>query len=135
MCGLYSLSKSPRETKAWFKYQEDEEFPPRAHVAPGQPIAVVRMEDGAETLDSFTVCGPDRVFVPARARITGRETVVVWADEVPSPVAVAYGFTAMNQSANLVNAAGQPAAPFRTDRVASVFVPVFPDPQFRTETD
>ncbi|MEI7597698.1 MAG: SOS response-associated peptidase [Aestuariivirga sp.] len=47
MCGLYSLSKSPRETKAWFKYQEDEDFPPRAHVAPGQPIGVVRMENGA----------------------------------------------------------------------------------------
>jgi putative SOS response-associated peptidase YedK len=47
MCGLYSLAKSPRETKAWFKYQEDEEFPPRAHVAPGQPIGVVRMEHGA----------------------------------------------------------------------------------------
>ena len=46
MCGLYSLAKSPRETKAWFKYQEDEEFPPRAHVAPGQPIGVVRMENG-----------------------------------------------------------------------------------------
>ena len=47
MCGLYSLAKSPRETKAWFKYQEDEDFPPRAHVAPGQPIGVVRMEHGA----------------------------------------------------------------------------------------
>ena len=47
MCGLYSLSKSPRETKAWFRYQEEEEFPPRAHVAPGQPIGVVRMEHGA----------------------------------------------------------------------------------------
>lgn len=47
MCGLYSLSKTPRETKAWFKYQEDEDFPPRAHVAPGQPIGVVRMENGA----------------------------------------------------------------------------------------
>jgi putative SOS response-associated peptidase YedK len=46
MCGLYSLAKSPRETKAWFKYQEDEDFPPRAHVAPGQPIGVVRMENG-----------------------------------------------------------------------------------------
>jgi len=46
MCGLYSLSKTPRETKAWFNYQEDEEFPPRAHVAPGQPIGVVRMENG-----------------------------------------------------------------------------------------
>ena len=47
MCGLYSLSKTPRETKAWFKYQEEEDFPPRAHVAPGQPIGVVRMESGA----------------------------------------------------------------------------------------
>lgn len=47
MCGLYSLSKSPRETKAWFKYQEDEDFPPRAHVAPGQPIGIVRMENGS----------------------------------------------------------------------------------------
>lgn len=47
MCGLYSLSKTPRETKAWFKYQEEEDFPPRAHVAPGQPIAVVRMDNGA----------------------------------------------------------------------------------------
>lgn len=46
MCGLYSLSKSPRETRAWFKYQEEADFPPRAHVAPGQPIGIVRMENG-----------------------------------------------------------------------------------------
>ena len=47
MCGLYSLSKSARETRAWFEYADDAEFPPRAHVAPGQPIGVVRMENGA----------------------------------------------------------------------------------------
>ena len=46
MCGLYSLQKSPRETRAWFKYRDEAEFPPRAHVAPGQPIGVVRMENG-----------------------------------------------------------------------------------------
>jgi hypothetical protein len=54
---------------------------------------------------------------------------------VPEPVAVAYGFAAMNQEANLVNAAGLPAPPFRTDRIASTFVPVFPDQQYRTEND
>ena len=48
MCGLYSLSKTPRETKAWFQYQEEAEFPPRAHVAPGQPIGIVRMENGQQ---------------------------------------------------------------------------------------
>ncbi|WP_421693480.1 SOS response-associated peptidase [Aestuariivirga sp.] len=47
MCGLYSLSKSARETRAWFQYRDEAEFPPRAHVAPGQPIGIIRMEDGA----------------------------------------------------------------------------------------
>ena len=46
MCGLYSLTKSPAETRAWFRYAEEAEFPPRAHVAPGQPIGVVRLENG-----------------------------------------------------------------------------------------
>ena len=46
MCGLYSLTKSPAETRAWFRYAEEAEFPPRAHVAPGQPIGVVRIENG-----------------------------------------------------------------------------------------
>lgn len=93
------------------------------------------IRDGATEVRGFTVCGADRRFVPARARIAGPESLVVSAQGVAEPVAVAYGFTAMNQHANLVNAAGQPAPPFRTDRVASTFVPVFPDPQFRTERD
>ena len=46
MCGLYSLAKSPSETRALFRYEEEPDFPPRTHVAPGQPIAVVRMEEG-----------------------------------------------------------------------------------------
>jgi putative SOS response-associated peptidase YedK len=46
MCGLYSLTKTPGETRAWFAYAEEAAFPPRAHVAPGQPIGVVRMENG-----------------------------------------------------------------------------------------
>lgn len=50
MCGLYSLSRTPRETRAWFAYRDEAEFPPRAHVAPGQPIAVVRMEEGVRRL-------------------------------------------------------------------------------------
>ena len=86
-------------------------------------------------LRGFTVCGADRVFVPAHAAIVGRDTLAVWAPAVPEPAAVAYGFAAMNQEANLVNAAGLPAPPFRTDRIASTFVPVFPDQQYRTEND
>jgi putative SOS response-associated peptidase YedK len=47
MCGLYSLKRSPGETRAWFGFTDEPDFPPRAHVAPGQPIGVVRMENGA----------------------------------------------------------------------------------------
>lgn len=46
MCGLYSFRSSPEESRALFDYLDRPEFPPRAHVAPGQPIAIVRMEEG-----------------------------------------------------------------------------------------
>ncbi len=46
MCGLYSFRRSPDETRALFKYDDQPDFPPRAHVVPGQPIAAVRMEQG-----------------------------------------------------------------------------------------
>ncbi len=46
MCGLYSFRKSAEETRALFEYVNEPEFPPRSHVAPGQPIAIVRVEEG-----------------------------------------------------------------------------------------
>ncbi len=46
MCGLYSLRKSPQETRALFDYADEPDFPPRLHVAPAQPIAIVRMAEG-----------------------------------------------------------------------------------------
>src|SRR5262249_21321768 len=42
-------------------------------------------------LTGFTIAGPDRKFVKARARIEG-ETVVVEGPGVPKPVAVRYGW-------------------------------------------
>jgi sialate O-acetylesterase len=55
----------------------------------------------------------DRRFVPASARIEGA-TVIVSAPEVPAPVAVRYAWTDAPE-AGLFNAAGLPAAPFRSD--------------------
>lgn len=46
MCGLYSFRKSAEETRALFAYIEAPEFPPRPHVVPGSPIAIVRLEHG-----------------------------------------------------------------------------------------
>ncbi|HVZ64572.1 MAG TPA: sialate O-acetylesterase [Lacunisphaera sp.] len=61
----------------------------------------------------FSVAGPDRVFHAAEARIEG-DTVVVSSGEVPDPVAVRYGW-ATYAANSLVNEAGLPASPFRTD--------------------
>ena len=64
-------------------------------------------------LKGFAIAGPDRKFVWAEARIDG-DTVVVWSDRVPNPVAVRYGW-ADNPECTLYNKAGLPASPFRTD--------------------
>lgn len=61
----------------------------------------------------FELAGADRVFHAATATIEGA-AVVVSAPEVPAPVAVRYCFRNV-PAASLVNAAGLPAAPFRTD--------------------
>jgi sialate O-acetylesterase len=61
----------------------------------------------------FWMCGEDRQWRPATASIKGR-TVVLKAEEVPNPIAVRYAF-AGKPDVNLVNEAGLPAAPFRTD--------------------
>jgi len=62
----------------------------------------------------FTIAGNDKKFVHAKAKITDRNRVEVWSDEVGSPAAVRYAW-ADNPVCNLQNRAGLPATPFRTD--------------------
>ena len=61
----------------------------------------------------FAVCGEDRKWVWAEAKIVDG-TVVVSCPEVSQPVAVRYAW-ANNPDCNLFNKAGLPASPFRTD--------------------
>lgn len=67
----------------------------------------------ASEVQGFAICGEDRKWVWADARIDG-QTVIVWSDKVPAPVAVRYAW-ANDPACNLYNGAGLPAAPFRTD--------------------
>jgi sialate O-acetylesterase len=62
----------------------------------------------------FQIAGADQKFVDADAKIEG-DSVVVDSPEVPSPVAVRYAWDNYPDTANLYNAAGLQAAPFRTD--------------------
>ncbi|WP_447940756.1 sialate O-acetylesterase [Pseudoxanthomonas mexicana] len=69
---------------------------------------------GGTRVHGFTLAGADRVFHPAEASlIDGR--VVVRSDAVKTPVAVRYGWSDNPADADLINAAGLPASPFRTD--------------------
>ena len=61
----------------------------------------------------FAIAGADGKFVWANVEVVG-ETVMVSSPEVNSPLAVRYGW-ANNPDCNLVNKAGLPASPFRTD--------------------
>lgn len=70
---------------------------------------VVKGEKPAE----FAIAGDDRKWYWANARIEG-DTVVVSSPSVPDPKAVRYAWQA-NPAATLLNGAGLPAVPFRTD--------------------
>lgn len=64
-------------------------------------------------LTGFKVAGADQKWLTAVARIKGTQ-VIVSHPEVTFPVAVRYAFDG-NPTCNLINGAGLPASPFRTD--------------------
>jgi sialate O-acetylesterase len=67
-----------------------------------------------DKLKGFTIAGPDRKFYEAEVRIEGSE-LVVWSPQVAFPVAVRYAWADSPNDANLYNAAGLPASPFRVN--------------------
>jgi sialate O-acetylesterase len=69
---------------------------------------------GGGPLKWFEIAGPDGRFVPADARIDG-EAVVVTSPLVSAPAAARYAWVNFPDGCNLFNAAGLPAAQFRTD--------------------
>lgn len=74
-----------------------------------------------KSLTGFQICGTNREWHWADARIDGRR-VVVSHPKVPEPVAVRYGWLD-NPVVNLFNVDGLPATPFRTDNFPMVTAP------------
>ncbi|MFT3754637.1 MAG: sialate O-acetylesterase [Pseudoxanthomonas sp.] len=75
--------------------------------------ATLAVRGGGE-LHGFELAGDDKVFHPAQARIDG-DAVTVHSDAVPAPRALRYGWHDDAGTANLGNAEGLPASPFRSD--------------------
>ncbi len=73
-------------------------------------------------LKGFAICGPDRRFVWAEARIIRPDRVAVRSPLVAQPVAVRFGW-ADYPVVNLFSEAGLPASPFRTDDFPMVTAP------------
>jgi sialate O-acetylesterase len=68
---------------------------------------------GGDKLKGFAIAGADRKFVWADAKIDG-DHILVSSPDVKAPAAVRYAW-ADDPECNLVNQAGLPASPFRTD--------------------
>ena len=66
-----------------------------------------------KALSAFEIAGEDKLFFPAKARITG-DGITVQSDSVKSPVAVRYAFKDWVEG-DLYSTEGLPVAPFRTD--------------------
>ncbi|RZK39576.1 MAG: sialate O-acetylesterase [Pedobacter sp.] len=71
----------------------------------------LKSRDG-EDLRYFSIAGADGRYKWAKAIIQGNE-ILVWNEEVSSPVYLRYAWADNPQSANLINAEGLPASPFQ----------------------
>jgi sialate O-acetylesterase len=69
--------------------------------------------DGEE-LSEFAIAGADKKFVWAKAKIEA-DKIIVWNDNVSSPMYVRYAWADNPVNPNLYNKEGLPASPFRTD--------------------
>ena len=77
---------------------------------PGKFVEPAKPTPGAK-LNHFRLCGQDRKWHGAEAKIVG-ETVVVTSAKVPAPIGVQYAYSAVPENSNLYNRAGLPATPF-----------------------
>ena len=65
-------------------------------------------------LEGFSIAGKDRKFAWAKAFIDADGKIIIYNENIIDPVAVRYAWS-NNPAANLFNAHGLPAVPFRTD--------------------
>jgi len=85
--------------------------------------STLKTKDG-KPITGFAIAGEDKQFYWAAASIHGDE-IIVESPEVPAPKAVRYAW-ADNPDCNLINSAGLPAVPFRTDDWAGITNPRTP---------
>ncbi|MDE0860192.1 MAG: hypothetical protein OSA93_08545 [Akkermansiaceae bacterium] len=77
---------------------------------PGKFVEPAKPTPG-DRLNHFRVCGADKKWHAAEAKIVG-DTVVVGSEKVSVPIGVQYAYSGVPENSNLYNKAGLPATPF-----------------------
>jgi sialate O-acetylesterase len=89
------------------------------HVADGLMVAEKELFDPAKKVDAplrgFQICGKDRQWEWAEAKIVDKDVVEVWHPKLQDPVEVRYAW-ASNPIANLYNSEGLPTSVFKCER-------------------
>ena len=83
----------------------------------------LRLAENESILRGFSVCGSDRVFYPAKAKILHGVRVMVWRDDIREPTSVTYGFNPFPHEATFKNLMDLPVLPFRFDRDPAFYSP------------
>ena len=83
----------------------------------------LRLTENESILRGFSVCGSDRVFYPAKAKILHGVRVMVWRDDIREPTSVTYGFNPFPHEATFKNLMDLPVLPFRFDRDPAFYSP------------
>ncbi len=83
----------------------------------------LRLAENETILRGFSICGADRVFYPAKAKILHGVRVMVWRDDIREPSSVTYGFNPFPHESTFKNLMDLPVLPFRFDRDAAFYSP------------
>lgn len=81
----------------------------------GKKDSLDPVQEVDEPLKRFQICGADRAWKWAEAKITGTDTIEVRHADVPEPVEVRYAWSQNPEGANLYNKEGLPASIFKTE--------------------
>jgi sialate O-acetylesterase len=87
----------------------------KAYITFSETGSGLKANDKYGYLKGFTIAGPNKKFIWAKAEIIDSRTVVVYSESVTNPISVRYGWANNPDDVNLYNAEGLPANPFRTD--------------------
>lgn len=83
----------------------------------------LKLAENESVLRGFAICGEDKVYRPAHAKILHGVRVMVWHDDIKTPLGVTYGYYPVPHDSTFRNRADLPVLPFRFDRAEATYAP------------